>query len=72
MPGSVEIAYPPSAPFQPALGDPTLASTDLRGQNYEYDGFGLLHTYLENEGLSGFNQFSPNDSNQIKIRYKFH
>lgn len=71
VPGSVEIAYPPSAPFQAAFGDPTLASTTTRGQNFEYNGFDLLNQYLTDEGLQGFNSVNPSDSNQIAIRYQF-
>ncbi len=71
VPGSVEVSYPPGAPFVPATADPVFQMANNRGVDYLYDGFGDLNTYLFNEGLQGFNSVNPSDSNQVEIRYKF-
>ena len=69
--GRVEIAYPPSAPYQPVLIPPTLIGANLRGRIYEFIDFSLLNNYLNANGLKGFNPNSPNDSNEFKIRFRF-
>ena len=71
VPGSVEVAYPPGTPFQPAANDPVFQSADNRGINYLYDGFIDLNQLLHEDGLKGFNSNNPSDSNQVEIRYKF-
>jgi gliding motility-associated-like protein len=67
----VEIAYPPSAPYQAVLIPPTLIGANLRGKVYEFIDFSLLNNYLNANGLQGFNPASPNDSNQFKLRFRF-
>ena len=69
--GRLEIAYPPSAPYQPVLIPPTLIGANLRGRIYEFLDFSLLNNYLNTNGLKGFNPNSPNDSNEFKLRFKF-
>ncbi|MEN9613025.1 MAG: hypothetical protein RLZZ628_3839, partial [Bacteroidota bacterium] len=71
VPNSVEIAYPSGTPFRRVLGNPTFVGSDIRGKIYEYRDFSLLDTFLHHQGLKGFNNVSPNDSNEFKIRYKF-
>ena len=68
--GSFEIAYPHNAAFIPALADPDSVGISSRGTVYEYSDFSQLHTWLDQNGLSGFNASSL-DSNQLVIRYKF-
>ncbi len=67
----VEIAYPPSAPYQAVLIPPTLIGANLRGKVYEFIDFSLLNNYLNTNGLQGFNPTTPNDSNQFKLRFRF-
>ncbi len=67
----VEIAYPPSAPYQPVLLPPTLIGANLRGKIYEFIDFSLFNNYLTANGLQGFNPTTPNDSNQFKLRFRF-
>jgi gliding motility-associated-like protein len=69
--GRFEIAYPPSAPYQPVLLPPTLIGANLRGKIYEFIDFSLLNNYLNTNGLQGFNPTTPNDSNQFKLRFRF-
>ena len=71
IPNSVEVAYPSGASFQPALGDPAFVNTTLQGQVYQYDDFSLLNSFLDDNGLPGFNVNSPSDSNEIKIRFAY-
>ncbi|MEO0041107.1 MAG: hypothetical protein RL329_555, partial [Bacteroidota bacterium] len=71
VPNSVEIAYPSGTPFRRVLGEPTLVGSDMRGRIYEYRDFSLLDPFLHQNGLKGFNNIAPNDSNEFKIRYKF-
>ncbi|MDZ7880600.1 MAG: gliding motility-associated C-terminal domain-containing protein [Saprospiraceae bacterium] len=67
----VEIAYPPSAPYQAILLPPTLIGANLRGKIYEFINFSLLSNYLNVNGLQGFNPTNPNDSNEFKLRFRF-
>ena len=71
VPGSVEFAYPSSAPYVPIAVDPSFSGVSSRGRIFQYDDFSLLDAYLDNNGLPGFNPFSPTDSNEFVIRYKF-
>ncbi len=71
VPGSVEFAYPPSAPYVPIATDPYFAGTNSRGRIFQYDDFSLLNSFLDANGLPGFNPSSPTDSNEFVIRYKF-
>jgi gliding motility-associated-like protein len=67
----VEVAYPPSAPYRRATGNPTFLGTSMRGQTFEFSNFALLNSYLNTNGLQGFNPTAPNDSNQYKIKFQF-
>lgn len=71
VPGSVEIAYPSGAPYQPVAIDPVYTTTTSRGDIYEYSDFSNLHAFLDQNGLAGFDPISPSDSNEFRIRYKF-
>ena len=72
IPGSFEIAYPSGAPYQPVAIDPTFMGTSSRGDIYEYSDFSNLHTFLNLNGLPGFDPNNPTvDSNQVAIRYQF-
>ena len=68
---NIEVAYPPSAPYQRALGQPRLIGANMRGKVYEFVDFSTLSNYLNANGLKGFNANNPNDSNEFKIRFRF-
>lgn len=70
VPGSVQIAYPSGAPFKTLSVNPTQKGVSAKGILYEYADFKNLSDYLDKNGLAGFNQLNPNDSNEYKIRYK--
>jgi gliding motility-associated-like protein len=67
----IEIAYPSSAAYQKVTGPPQYLGTSSKGLDYEFADFKLLSSYLNTKGLRGFNPSNPNDSNEIKIKYKF-
>ncbi|MFT5165897.1 MAG: hypothetical protein ACI8P3_001128, partial [Saprospiraceae bacterium] len=71
VPGSVQIAYPSSAPYVSVPVEPYFAGVDSRGRIFQYDDFLLLHSFLDNNGLPGFSPSNPTDSNEFVIRYKF-
>ena len=71
IPGSVAIAYPSGAAFEPAPFDPAFAGTTPRGQVYRYAGFDSLHTGLAVSGLPGFDPNVSTDSNELRLRYRF-
>ncbi|RMD69823.1 MAG: hypothetical protein D6818_09895, partial [Bacteroidetes bacterium] len=71
VPGSVQVAWPSSAPFQPALADPLYLGSTVRGQHYRYEGFDALHAALAANGLPGFDPNNPTDSNELKLRFAF-
>ncbi len=70
VPGSVEFAYPSSAPLVSVPTDPYFAGVNARGNIYQYDDFSQLNTYLHNTGLPGFSPTNPTDSNEFVIRYR--
>lgn len=70
VPGSVQIAYPSGAPFKTLSVNPTNKGVGSKGILYEYSDFKNLSDYLDKNGLLGFNQLNPTDSNEFKIRYK--
>jgi len=70
--GSVEVAYPSNTAFIPALADPILLGTDLRGDRYGYADFSSLHTGLDMSGLTGFDNSDPtSNNNELLIKFKF-
>ena len=72
IPGSVEIAYPSGSPYQTVSVDPVFVGTTSRGDVYEYGDFSNLQSFLDFNGLPGFNPNNPTtDSNQVAIRYQF-
>ncbi len=71
IPGSVEVAYPSSAAYTPALADPTFTGSTLQGDVYNYPDFSMLNTFLDTNGLAGFDPANPTDSNELIIRYQF-
>ncbi len=70
VPGSVQIAYPSGAAFKTLAVNPTNKGKSARGLLYEYENFKNISAFLDKNGLPGFNQISPTDSNEFKIRYK--
>jgi gliding motility-associated-like protein len=70
VPGSVQIAYPSGAAFKTLSVNPTKKGISSKGLLYEYENFKNLNDFLDKNGLVGFNQISPTDSNEFKIRYK--
>lgn len=70
VPGSVQIAYPSGAPFKTLSINPTNKGVSSKGILYEYTDFKNLSDFLDKNGLAGFNQLNPSDSNEFKIRYK--
>lgn len=71
LPNSFEVAYPSGAAYAPAIGTPTLIGQNQRGKIYQFSDMSLLNTFLHNNGLQGFNALTPNDSNEVKIRFKY-
>lgn len=71
VPGSFEFAYPSGAAFQPIPVDPVFVETTSQGDVYEYSDFSNISSYLDANGLRGFDPLNPTDSNEIVIRYKF-
>ena len=69
VPGSVEIAWPPSAGFQPLGSDPVYTSSSVLGDNYTFDPF-APYPYLGINGLPKTSTTTVTDSNQIAIRYQ--
>ena len=71
LPNSVEFAYPSSAPYTPVATNPYFAGVNTKGRIFQYDDFSDLNSFLDNNGLPGFNPSNPTDSNEFVIRYKF-
>lgn len=71
IPTRVEVAYPPSAPYHLATGVPTVVGINERGRIFQYADFSKLDSYLDQHGLAGFDPNHPNDSNEVKIRFRF-
>jgi gliding motility-associated-like protein len=67
---SFEVAYPRSAAYQRVSASPTQVGTNRRGKIYEFANFTPLSSFLATNGLKGFNPTLPNDSNEVKIRFK--
>jgi len=70
VPNSVEFAYPSTANFQPITAAPNFLGDDPLGQIYQYDDFGNLSNFLQENGLPGFSINAP-DSSEFKIKYRF-
>ncbi len=70
VPGSVEVAYPSGAAFQPALADPINSGVTPRGLLFEYLDFSDLNATLDQNGLIGFNPANPTDENEFQIRFQ--
>ncbi len=68
---SIEVAYPPSTPYQAVTATPSVAGIDAKGTSYEFADFNGVNDHLNKFGLKGFNPISPTDSNEFKIRFKF-
>lgn len=71
IPTRVEVAYPPSAPYHLTTGVPTVVGMTERGRIFQYADFSKLDTFLNKHGLKGFDPNRPNDSNEVKIRFRF-
>ena len=71
LPNSVQIAYPAGSAYRNVLNAPQLYSTSPKGKTYQFATFAQLDNFLNTNGLQGFNADAPNDSNQLKIRYRF-
>ncbi len=71
IPSRVEVAYPPSAPYHLAIGVPTVVGLNEHGRIFQYTDFSKLDTFLNKHGLQGFDPNRPNDSNEVKIRFRF-
>ncbi|MEM6964437.1 MAG: gliding motility-associated C-terminal domain-containing protein [Bacteroidota bacterium] len=71
LPGSFELAYPSGSAFQPIAVEPTFVQTTSRGDIYEYADFSDLHSFLDQNGLPGFDPLNPTDSNEFVLRYQF-
>ena len=69
VPGSVEIAWPPSAGFLPLGSEPTYLNSTIYGDLYSFDPF-APYPYLTANGLPQVSTTSITDSNSFKIRYK--
>ncbi len=71
IPSRVEVAYPSSAPYHLATGVPSVVGLTERGRVFQYADFSKLDTFLHRNGLKGFDPSRPNDSNEVKIRFRF-
>ena len=71
VPGSVQVAYPSSAPFVKAINDPKFVGVSLKGTIYEYDDFKDLSAVLDQNGLDGFDANNPSTTNEFRIRFSF-
>ena len=69
IPGSFEVAWPPSAGFVPLGADPIYTGSTIMGDQYTLHPFDA-YNYLQANGLPHFNTASPSDSNSIHIRYR--
>ncbi len=70
VPGSVSFAYPSTAEFISVSTDPVFVERDSTlGNIYEYTDFSPLHTFLDENGLLGFNVNAP-DSSEFRFRYQ--
>ncbi len=69
VPGSIEIAWPPSAGFLPLGVAPTYVNSTIYGDLYSFDPF-VPYPYLQSNGLPQVSTTSITDSNSITIRYK--
>ncbi len=70
VPGSVSFAFPSTAEFQTVSTDPVFVETDTAlGNIYEYVDFAQLHSFLDENGLQGFNVNAP-DSSEFRFRYQ--
>ncbi len=72
VPGGVEIAYPSSSAYVSVPTDPTYVGANALGQIYQFDDFSGVSTYLDGNGLKGFDPLNAaSDSNEMRIRYRF-
>ncbi len=71
IPGSAEVAYPPSAPYQPVVSDLAATPATVRGLGLAFADLADVHPYLGARGLAGFNVASPNDSSRFVLRMTF-
>jgi len=70
VPGSVSFAYPSTAEFIAIPTDPIFVETDSAlGSIYEYVDFSMLSSFLDENGLQGFNVNAP-DSSEFRFRYQ--
>ncbi len=68
--GSIEFAYPSTAPFASIAMDPGFLENSDLGKVYQYKDFALLSDFLHQNGLPGFDINEP-DSSEFKIKYRF-
>ncbi len=71
VPGSAEVAYPPSAAYQPVVTDLASTPATLRGLGLAFADLADVHPYLGSNGLAGFNVAEPDDSSRFVIRMTF-
>ncbi len=75
VPNSFEFAYPSTSAFIPIENDPTLIEADpdfeatFFGASYEYADFSQLNSFLNDNGLPGFNVNAP-DSSEFRLKYR--
>jgi gliding motility-associated-like protein len=71
IPSTIAVAYPSGSAYKTVTQSPISAGTTQRGKNYDFTNFAGLSDYLNQYGLKGFNATTPNDSNEMKIRFQF-
>lgn len=71
VPGSAEVAYPPTSAYQPVATDATPTPATVRGLGLAFADLAQVHPYLGANGLAGFNVASPNDSSRFVLRMQF-
>ncbi|MEM6319106.1 MAG: gliding motility-associated C-terminal domain-containing protein [Bacteroidota bacterium] len=70
VPNSIAFAYPSNAEFVPVGQDPAFLGEDDLGKTYQYDDFAPLNSFLDQNGLLGFNVDQP-DSSEFRLQYRF-
>ena len=71
VPGSSEVAYPPSAGFRPTAAEPVATDTTVRGLGLGFVDLAAILPELGQRGLPGFAAGAPTDSNRFVLRVRF-
>jgi len=67
-PNSFEVAYPSDAPFV-SVPTPTFGDATIYGERYFYPDFAVLNSFLNENGLPGFDPNNPSNANEMLLRF---